>query len=256
MKLRDFHLSLEGKVAVVTGAGRGLGKAMAKALAGAGADVVCAGRTLGDLEATAQDIRLLGQNALAWPTDITNNNAVNELVHRTIETMGHVDILVNNAGILIEKRFLEMEDDEWQRIWETNFLGAVYCTRAFGQHMVSQQSGKVINVSSSWGLKGVAKHTAYTASKAALMALTRSLAVEWIRYGVMVNCLAPGYFDTDIPASALANPTLKDKILRSIPARRIGDPDELGALVVFLASKASDYMTGAIIVMDGGLSVQ
>ncbi len=243
---------LDGKVAVITGAGRGIGRAAALALAGAGADVVLAARTQSQLDTVADEVAALGQRAVVVPTDVTVIASVDRLAEQTIDELGHVDIIVNNSGIVASTPLLDQQPDEWDAVHATNVRGTYLVTRALGRHLVNQGHGKVINVASNFAFAGVAGHTAYCSSKAAIVAFTRSLAVEWARYGVQVNAIAPGYVTTDMNEDVRADPAMLNKILRAVPARRMADPDELGPWFVLLATGASDYVTGETIVIDGG----
>ena len=244
--------SLEGKVALVTGAGRGLGRAMALALAEAGADVALAARSKDQLESVAAEVESLGRAAVSVPTDVTDAAAVQDLVGTTLDRLGGLHVVVNNSGVISSTPLLEQDPDEWQRVMDTNVRGTYLVTRAAGAHLVSQGSGKVVNVASNFAFKGVPNHAAYCASKAAVVSFTRSMAVEWARYGVQVNAIAPGYFATDMNAELRADPDALSVVLRSVPARRMGEATELSAWLVLLAGPASDFMTGETIVVDGG----
>ena len=243
---------LTGRVAVVTGASRGIGRAVALALAEAGADVAVAARSTADLEDTAEAVRATGRRALVVPTDVVSAADVEQLMSRTIETLGRLDVLVNNSGIGEPHLALETTEEVWDRHLDINAKGTFLCCQAAARHMVTRGSGKIINVTSIFALKGVPNYAAYTASKAAVTGLTKALAVEWARDGVQVNAVAPGYLATDINAEAWADPDRLANLLRSVPARRMGEAHEIGPLIVYLASPASDYMTGAILTFDGG----
>jgi 2-deoxy-D-gluconate 3-dehydrogenase len=246
-------LDLEGKVAVVTGGGRGLGQAAAHALADAGADIALMARSAEELDATARTIELMGRRVLTLPTDVTQEAAVDAAAERVIETFGRVDILVNNAGIVgAVSPLLELTLTQLKQVLDVNIVGAFLCARAFGAHMVAQRKGAVINVASVAGLGGEAELTAYCASKGALISFTKALAVEWARHGVTVNAVAPGYFRTDLNKKALDDVQVGPKIVKNIPLRRVGQPEELGPLVVYLASDAAAFMTGSVVVLDGG----
>jgi len=166
--------------------------------------------------------------------------------------LGGADILVNNAGGALVSPFLQTDTAAIQQLFQLNVIGAMLCTRAFGAHMVQKCRGRVINIASVAALTGETNTSIYAASKGALISFSRTLAVEWARYGVTVNALAPGYFRTDLNAQALDNPEVADRLLKKIPMRRVGQPDELGPLLVYLASDASAFMTGSVLVIDGG----
>jgi 2-deoxy-D-gluconate 3-dehydrogenase len=243
---------LHGRVAIVTGGGRGLGRAIAMALARAGADVAVAGRGMEALDETAAELVRGGRRALAVQTDVTSEQDCELLVARTVERLGRVDALVANAGVLQAGALLESPAEAWRRVVDTNLTGTYLCARAVGPRFAAQRSGKLIVISSMWAYRGVAGFVSYCASKAGLTGFTRALAVEWAPLGVQVNAIAPGYFETDINVAARADDRTREAMLRQIPAGRMGHPDELGPLAVFLSSAASDFMTGETIVMDGG----
>jgi 2-deoxy-D-gluconate 3-dehydrogenase len=247
---------LEGKVVVVTGAGRGLGRAMATALAGAGALVAVAARTLVELDSFTAEQAAAGRKALACPTDITDRRSVDEMIETVVRQFGRLDILVNNAGTVASTPLLDQEPEEWDRVIATNLRGTYLATRAAGRHLVAQGSGKVVNIASNFALQGVANHAAYSASKAAVVAFTRSMAIEWARYGVQVNALAPGYFATAMNEELRADQAAADRVVRAIPARRFGRPEEIAPWLLLLAGPQSDFMTGEVIVIDGGQSVR
>lgn len=244
--------SLNGKAALVTGAGRGLGRSMAMALASAGAAVALVARREDDLNAVASEIRALGGRAFAIPLDVAQDDAGEVAVQKTVEAFGRLDILVNNAGISEFGAALEYSLERWQRVMQVNLTAPFTFSQAAGKRMFSQKSGKIINIASMYGLKGEPGLAAYCTSKGGLIQLTKALAVEWARYNIQVNAVAPGYFETDMVGTSLENPKIAEAMLRKIPARRFGKPDELGPLAVFLASAASDFMTGEVVVIDGG----
>ncbi|MFF5988312.1 SDR family NAD(P)-dependent oxidoreductase [Prauserella flavalba] len=248
--------SLTGKVAIVTGAGRGLGRAMAEALAEAGARVTVAARTATELDRFVAEQREAGREALACPTDITDAAAVERMAEATVERFGQVDILVNNSGIVATTPLLDQEPGEWDRVIATNLRGVYLATRAVGRHFVAQKSGKVVNIASNFALQGVAHHAAYSASKAGVLAFTRSMAIEWARYGIQVNAIAPGYFATDLNADMRADAAATEKVLKAIPARRMGETGEIKPWLLLLAGPESDFMTGEHIVLDGGQTVR
>ncbi len=247
--------SLEGKVALVTGAGRGLGQSMAIGLAQAGADIICLGRDLEKLEETSEEIRRLGKRALSFVADVGLSEQVKRSVSKALEVFERIDILVNNAAMMLGKASERTPEEEWNNLIRTNLTGTFLCSQTVGSHMIEKGGGKIINVGSIFGLTGTTHCLAYACSKAAVHQLTKSLAVEWAKYGITVNAIVPGYFDTEMPAEILANPNFKKSILDRMPLRRIGRPEEIKPLVVYLASHASDFMTGQMVCMDGGYSV-
>lgn len=247
---------LNGKVAIVTGAGRGLGRAMAMALAEAGAKVVVASRTRSELDAFVAEVEARGGEALAQPCDITDEVSVEAMVDTAVERFGTVDVLVNNSGVLSTVPLVDQSVEDWDRVISTNLRGVFLATRAVGRRMVGQGSGKVINISSNFSIMGVANHAAYAASKAAVTAFTRSMSIEWARYGIQVNALAPGYFATELNRDIREDTETFNKVVRAVPARRMGEPEEIKPWILLLAGPASDFMTGETIVIDGGQSVR
>ncbi|NOZ29574.1 MAG: SDR family oxidoreductase [Chloroflexi bacterium] len=248
---------LDDRVALVTGGSKGLGKAMAAALAGAGADVAISSRHLDEAEATAQEIaEATGRRVIPIQADVTSADQVNAMVDQVVRTLGRVDILVNNAGINRRGPILELDEASWHEVIETNLTGPWLCARAVGPHMIAQRWGRVINVSSILGLVGLADRTPYTASKGGLIQMTKTLALEWAPYGITVNALCPGPFMTAINEMFKQNPEAYESFRRRIPLGRWGDPEELQGAVLFMASEASRFMTGSVIVVDGGWTAQ
>lgn len=247
---------LTGKVALVTGAGRGLGRAIAMALSEAGAHVVVASRTRSELESFVEEVQAQGREALAHPCDITDEDSVESLVTAAIDRFGTVDILVNNSGVVSTVPLVDQSAEDWDRVIGTNLRGVFLATRAAGRRMVKQGSGKVINISSNFSTMGVANHAAYAASKAAVSAFTRSMSIEWAKHGVQVNALAPGYFATELNRELREDTATFNKVVRAVPARRMGEPGEIKPWALLLAGPASDFMTGETIVIDGGQSVR
>jgi len=245
-------LRLEGRVAVVTGASRGLGRAIAVALAEAGADVAVAARSRAELDETAHQIEGRGRRALVVPTDVSAYPQVEALVRHTIESLGGLHIVVNNSGIAAVTPVADMPPEEFTRILEVNLVGVFHGCRAAAAHLIAQKSGKVINLGSVLGQVGLPGYAAYAASKAGVAGFTRALAAEWARHNIQVNALAPGWFVTDMNAAAFADAGISGRLLRDVPARRTGRLEEIGPLAVYLASRASDFMTGQTVCLDGG----
>lgn len=245
---------LAGRKVLVTGASRGIGRAIALAVAAAGADVGLLARSLADLERVADEVRALGRSAVVARMDVTDAASVDTAVDEARERLDGLDVMVNNSGVLTAAHALDTTLADWDRVMNTNLRGTFSCCQAAGRYLTAQGSGKVINVASHFGLMAAPGFSAYCASKAAILQLTRVLALEWARFGVQVNAIAPGYVATDLSADVRANPELESRILQRIPARRMADASEIGPLAVLLASSQSDYMTGSVLVVDGGQS--
>jgi NAD(P)-dependent dehydrogenase (short-subunit alcohol dehydrogenase family) len=245
---------LTGKVAVVTGASRGLGRAIAVALAAAGAAVCLAARSELHLEESAQAVSDAGARPLVVPTDVRRWDDVEGLMRRTVAELGRLDVVVNNSGIAKVVPLAEMSPEQWREVLDVNLTGVFHGCRAAAPYLVAQRSGKVINLASVLGAVGLPGYTAYGASKGGVAALTRALGVEWARHNIQVNAIAPGWFVTEMNQAAFADPRIHDRLVRDVPARRTGRLEEIGPLAVYLASPASDFMTGQTLFLDGGHS--
>jgi len=243
---------LTNKIALITGGGRGLGRAIALAYADAGADVAVASRSLDQLEEVAQAIRTKGRRALAIETDVTDSESVAKMVAATHKEFGRIDILVNSAGVGWAEKLVDTSDGTFDWILKTNLYGTFYCCRDVARVMIEQKHGSIINIASVAGIKGPPGLGAYAASKGAIIAMTRVLALENVRYNVRANVIAPGYFRTDMNAAALDDPELGPKIVKRIPMRRAGDPAEIGGLAIYLASDAASFVTGEVYGISGG----
>ena len=245
---------LDGKVALVNGASRGIGRAIAIGLAEAGADVALAARTVAGLDETAAHIRQNGCDALTVPTDVSDCAQVDGMVERTVLEFGRIDILVNAAGIALRQRAVEVTEDDFDRIYATNIRGLTFACAAAGKHFLAQNSGRIVNIASLASLIGVPGRALYGSTKGALAQLTKALAVEWGPNNICVNAIAPGWIATEFTRTVLAQPDFKDRIVQRTPLRRIGAPEDLVGLAVFLSSPASSFLTGQLICMDGGYS--
>jgi len=246
---------LTGKVAIVGGGAGGIGRALALGLADYGADVAVTSRGLEKLEKVAGEISNRGRKALAVPADITDEKSVHDMVTRTLNEFGHIDILVNAAGLAIRKPAEDFPIDEWQQVMDVNTRGTFLCCKAVGKVMIKQHGGKIVNMSSVRGRYGLPMdYAAYCPSKGAVDTLTRTLACEWAKYNILVNAVAPTVVETELTKPALADPEYAKRMKARIPLGRWAMPDDIVGATIFFASKASDFVTGQVLYIDGGVT--
>jgi NAD(P)-dependent dehydrogenase (short-subunit alcohol dehydrogenase family) len=251
-----FEGALQGQVGVVTGAGRGIGRAIARAFADAGADVVVASRTQGELESLAAEIEGTGRRALAVPTDVADAAAVDRLAEAALERFGTFDVWVNNAGAApFVATFVDTRPDGFERYFHVNFSSVVYGTRAAARVLLPKRSGSVLNIASIDAFMIEPELAYYGTAKAAIVNLTKSCALEWAKQGVRVNSIAPGWIDTPMNRPDREDPDIETRILGAIPMGRWGRPEEIASAAVFLSSDAASFITGEVLVVDGGQTV-
>ncbi len=242
---------LDGKKAVVTGAGRGIGKAIALTLAQAGADVVCLSRTQANVDETATEIRDLGRQAWAFAVDVADAASSQEAATAILKETGSIDILVNNAGVTRDDLLMRMSEEAWDTVMDTNLKGAFTLCKAFARTFMKQRSGRIINIASVIGLMGNAGQANYAASKAGLIGFTKSIARELSSRGVTCNAIAPGFIETDMTAAL--NESQRQAILEKIPLNRLGQVEDIAQAVVYLAGPGAGYITGQVLTVDGGM---
>ncbi len=242
---------LADKVAVVTGAGRGIGRAVALAYARMGADVACVSRTEENSAKAAVEVEALGRRAWAVAVDVSDTAAVDVAAKEILESAGRVDILVNNAGVTRDNLLMRMSEEEWDTVLDINLKGAFNFTKALTRPFIKQRSGRIINIASVIGLIGNAGQSNYAASKAALIGFTKSIAKELAPRGITVNAIAPGFIETDMTAAL--DDKVREGILGNVPLGRFGSPDDIAHAAVFLAMEPSGYITGQVLTVDGGM---
>jgi 3-oxoacyl-[acyl-carrier protein] reductase len=244
---------LANQIAVVTGAGRGIGRAIALKFAAQGADVACVSRTAENSEKVAAEVRALGRKAWAHAADVADASAVAAVAEKILADAGRTDILVNNAGVTRDGLIMRMSEADWDTVLDTNLKGAFLFTKAFSRVMIKQRSGRVINVASVVGLIGNAGQCNYTASKAGLIGFTKSAARETASRGITVNAIAPGFIESDM--TAVLNESMRTEVMKQIPLGFFGQPEDIANAALFLASPAARYITGQVLVVDGGMAM-
>ena len=251
------YFNLSGKVAILTGGNRGIGFSIAKGMAGAGADVIIANRKAAEGQNAADAIKKEGLKAAAVPVDVTSIPSIYDMVSKVIKDFGKIDILVNSAAVITRKPAEEYPEEEWDRLMDTNLKGVFYCCQAVGREMIKNKKGNIINVSSNSSARVQIIRAVYAVSKAGLNHLTRSLAYEWGKYNINVNVLAPTVTITDINQKYFTeeHPEELQKYIEQTPMGRIAEPDDYIGTAIYLASDASNFVTGQVIFVDGGITL-
>ena len=252
--MSDNPFDLTGKVALVTGASRGLGQQFARALARAGADLAITARQVDSLCATREEVAALGRRATPLPLELRDYDSIQRLVAGVIEAYGRIDILVNNAGCNVRKPAVEVTPEDWDLVLDTNLRGTFFVAQAVAKHMIARKYGRIVNIGSVTSVFGYAGLAPYGASRGGVKQLTMSLADDWGRHGITVNCLAPGWFKTAQNAALYEDREWVEYLQDRIPLKRVGQPGDLEGAIVFLASDASAYLTGQTLLVDGGIS--
>ncbi len=251
-KMQNPEFDLQGRIAIVTGAGRGMGYHFSLALARYGADLVICSRTVSELERLKEEIEKIGRRAMVRPTDVTKIPDVYAMVDEAVKAFGRIDILVNNAGTNVPQWAEEVTEEAWDRVQDTNLKALFFCAQAVGRVMIKQKAGKIINVSSQSGSVGLIKRAAYCASKGGVNLLTKVLALEWAKHHINVNAIAPTFIETPLTKPMFQEKSFREYVLGNIPMGRVGQPEDVVGAVIYLASRASDLVTGHVLLIDGG----
>ncbi len=244
-------MELDGKVALITGAAQGIGKAIALMLAKNGADIVVSDINLEKAQETSREIEAMGRRSMAIKVDVSKSEEVEQMVEKIINEFGKIDILVNNAGITRDKLILRMTEEDWDAVLNVNLKGTFNCTKAVIRHMSKQKSGKIVNIASVSGEMGNPGQANYSASKAGVIGFTKTIAREFAQRGINVNAIAPGYIET--PMTDILPEKVKEELKKMIPLERLGKPEDVAQAVLFLVSEASSYITGQVLNVNGGL---
>jgi 3-oxoacyl-[acyl-carrier protein] reductase len=244
-------LKLEGKVALVTGAAQGIGRSVALLLAGNGADIVISDINLEKAQETKKEIEAIGRKAMAIKVDVSNLSDVGKMVHAILEQFGQIDILVNNAGITRDKLILRMTEEDWDAVLNVNLKGTFNCTKVVIRYMAKQKKGKIVSIASVVGEMGNAGQANYAASKAGVIGFTKTVAREFASRGININAVAPGYIET--PMTDAIPEKVKDELKRMIPMERLGQAEDVAEAVLFLVSEGSNYITGQVLNVNGGI---
>ena len=256
MEAIQSEFDLSGKVAIVTGAGRGIGYHIALALARYGSDLLICSRTVSELEAVGEEIKKMGRRAVTQQVDVREISDSEDMARYAVETFGRIDILVNNAGINIPQWAVDVTEEAWDNVMDTNLKGLFFCAQAVGKVMIRQKKGKVINVSSQAGSVGLLQRAAYCSSKGGVNQLTRVLAIEWAEYNINVNAIGPTFIETPFTEPMFKKEGFKEYVLGNIPLGRVGKPKDVIGAVIYLASNASDLVTGHTLLIDGNWTAQ
>ena len=251
------NFRLDGKVALVTGGGHGLGRSIVLALAGVGANVVVAGREAAQLDQTATEARAAGVDAMTVRVDVTDGAAIRRMVDAAVARFGAIDILVNNAGTNIQQDALEVTEEAWDAVNDVNLKATFFVSQSVARAMIATgRGGRIINIASQMGAVGFFKRAAYCASKGGVVQLTKVLALEWAGHGIRVNAVGPTFVDSPLAREMLKDKDIADEVMRRIPIGRLGNPEEVAAAVVYLASAPADLITGHHLLVDGGWTAQ
>lgn len=251
-----MEISLAKRIALVTGSGSGLGKAMAIAFARSGADLILVDLNLPSIEKVGQEISTIGRTAVTFRADVSQKREVDEVVNRAIEKFSRIDILVNNAGIIYRKPMLDYTENDWDHVIDVNLKGTFNFCYAVGKHMINQHYGRIINIASIMGEVALPPRASYCASKGGIIMLTKEVAMEWAQYGITANSISPGWMITELTDKLFAQDEVRKFFLERIPLNRFGTRDDVANLAVFLASDLTGYITGQNILVDGGWTAQ